>query len=668
MPSFDIQEQQTTIGNIQADASSFGHSGGRDIGQALSNAADTLQAYQNKKDRDWASVEMAKTRAWGAEMLSNELKNSEEGAPDLDKKVADNFRKHRDTLMKSAPRGVRDFLKTRLDMYEQDLNVSVHGEQAKASAQLTISNAEKIIDLSRNAVLNDPNQIDAAIFDIDTYIDNQDGITAKQRRDIKEHARENIAKSSIQGMDAEEALLMLNNGEYDKYLNPDDKNALINAKEREFRMDQNQARAEAETRRSVMLSDLEIKVSRGDVTYSDVEAAYQGGDGWLKPKERTRLVKELDRQLEEGQKKADQIELINAYDEGGINIDPKNPEDRAALNTHYEATVMTWAMEGADDIIERSVDYSIKYGVIPDMVKGRIRGNIRAGTPEQKVMASTMLAKLRNANQDLLNEFDNQDISKGNLIAVFSEYGAEPAEAVRLVEESLNQPQSVIDVRERDYADLEKDIYPAADWLSDKLDPSWRKFAPEIPPVMAEEFNQLALAEYKTHGNLDAARMSAFDRVLRVWGESRINGEFTMMKFAPEKFYGIPALSTEDNTEWMREQLIDDLNKSDSMIDVNENSVWLSIIPRATNNFGGPVYQINHIDEMGTSRELRKGNGDIIPWNPNWATSKEKARLDAQSARDVKKAKRRREIKLGIGPKEKPSERLEANTNALRSL
>lgn len=641
MPRLPIIDQRSTIGNVRATPESFG--GGRgivDLGEAVGQYQDKVRKHKERKERDWQTVTMARIRSWGAETLKTQADSAEDGAPNFQSNIDALFDKERERIVSAAPESVKQDTAARLEVYREELKTRAMSFESQAAARLAISNGEQIIDTARNTLINDPHQLPETLSEALEYFDNQPRIPADKRRDLKNYTKQKLAKSALQGMDADEALDVLNSGDYDRYLDPDDKASLIGAKQRELASEQAEQKKSLQAMRAGRLSNLDIAVSRGIASYSEVEDAYDNGKGWLKPAERTRLIKQLDKQLSESQKEADQISLVAAAEEFGIPLDPrsKGGEHRKALDAHYTALSETWQGLEPEDALDRAVDYSIKFGMVPSPVQSLIRGSIRAGTPEQKVIAADMLERMRNENRQLLNDFDNQDIQIGNLIATYSTYGVSPGEAVRLVNESMAVPESAKEARDSEFFDYVKDN-PSQEWLADELDPGLFGFEPEIPGAMEEEFNQLAQMQYKMHGNMDAARQTALDLSLRIWGESKFNGGKSMMRFSPEKFYGVSNMSLDQNSEWMRDQLIQEIRETSFVQEGFEDRLFINPMPGESDERGMPVYQVNLIGEDGIIRPMRRETGEIMPWQPNWETSEAFDRMKQEQDESVKKAK-----------------------------
>ena len=405
-----------------------------------------------------------------------------------------------------------------------------------------------------------------------------------------------------------------------------------------------------EAGRSRWLSDFEIKLSRGEVGYQDVEKAYSRG--MLKPHERTQAVLRLDRRVEEEGKAVAELGRVGAAIAGeGLAMDPRSERDRKAVDAHYALTAKAWERAVPQEQMERTLRYASQPGVgmLPTPVKTSLRGWLRAGTPEQKVMAADMMARIRSTNPQLLNDIADEDLAAGNLVGVYASYGVPATEAVRLAEEGLRAPKAEREARAGQYGELVKKA-PAKDFLVRELNGNWVYRAlpggnPEIPAPLVEEFDRLSRVEFERHGNMEAARKTALDTVGRVWGVTRLGGSHRWMKGAPEAFYGAPGLDGEANAKWMGEQLVADLQASGGLFDPNagplERRTVLAVDPygRVDHETGRPLYTVMLKGSNGHLNPVLASDGKPLPWRPDWSASPEFKRREAEQLRRIEEAR-----------------------------
>ena len=412
-------------------------------------------------------------------------------------------------------------------------------------------------------------------------------------------------------------------------------------------------RARAAEAREAFASDFLIAMRRGEKTYSDIEAAYE--QGYITPSARASMTLYLDEQVAREQERANDMMRVEAAGSGGPLLDPSSTADRKALNQHFEAVAETWTSLPPDEVVDRAVDYAVQKGMIPDRLQGMVAGQLRAGSPAQQVHAADTIQKLRSANPELLKDFTNEDISRGNLIAQYVSYGAPPERAVELATEAMQVDENVRQARDREYAEKVKETMGVGLWgatatgpdpvLKDAFGPtgffSMFRADPEIEAAVGAEFDALARAEYQRHGNFDAARTTALDHITRTWGTTEIGGEKRVMKWAPEKYYGIPALSASENSEWMQRQLEDDVRGIGGMFESDIDG-RLMLTPGGTFSDGLPFYRVGLMGSDGIPRLVMNDKGEPMRWVPQWETSAKAKELAERREELVEDARRKR--------------------------
>jgi len=464
-------------------------------------------------------------------------------------------------------------------------------------------------------------------------------------------------------LDPELARHDLNSGALDNLLRPDDKDHLLRGVDTEVRLREAEADRRAreaekaqEEQRQRSLSDLTLKVKRGEASLADIEAAYNGGRGWLKPHERTTLDLFQDERDHRDTAALESMRRVSmALGGGGPTLDHRSKDDRDALAIHFSNVAAGWKDHPPVEVNDRVVSYSQAAGMVPEPVKAQLRGSLRAGSPDQRVAAANLLDGLRKANPDLLNDFATEDIALGNLIGTYASYGVPPAEAVRLADEGRRVEHAERRVRENGYRKAQQDSPSAtANFLRDQLQGGVvaRWLVPGVtnaspPAEMVHDFDRLAEAEYVRVGNMDAARKTALDGVRRVWGVTRVGGMSPdgsegprFMRHAPELFYGKPGWDAERNGEWMRQQLVDDLRKTGGLFDEGAGKLdrRFMLVPDPSQTdpaTGGPLYTVFLKGRDGTINAVRGTNGKPLAWRPDWSNSAAAAR----QAEDVAAAK-----------------------------
>jgi hypothetical protein len=399
-------------------------------------------------------------------------------------------------------------------------------------------------------------------------------------------------------------------------------------------------------------SDLLLGIANGTKNRADIESLYQAGR--ISPAARTAANAHFDKIEETARLQAEAITRIEDAGAGGAPLDPKSDYDKKALNFHYGIVSKGWAPA---ETYQRGIAYSAVHGMIPEQLKGTIRGGLHSGRPELMVSSANAIDQLRNTNPALVNEIgDESDMRAATMISAYTRAGVNAQEAVRMSTEALKVPKAVQEVRKEEF-DLArgKDVTERRnaddDWLKQQLNSFWRIDPSNIPGEMRQDFDLVTRSEYEKTGSLEAARLRGLDHVNKIWGQTRIGGDNRYMRYSPERFYGLPTLSLNENTQWIGEQLVADLKKGalpDPDHPIDTGRVRLEhAYDRATPD-GRPGYYVFLVSPIDKKRidQVKDLNQNGMLWAPDWDKSPEKARRGEEQQR---KTEGRQQLRQELG-------------------
>lgn len=386
-------------------------------------------------------------------------------------------------------------------------------------------------------------------------------------------------------------------------------------------------------------SDMDIAANRGGLTYAQIEEAYLQQK--ISPAKRAELTKKLDEQNNLDAKSFAAMQRVKGAVNGTVVLDPKNGDDKKAVDAHYKATLqeMSATTQDPQDLQSKALSLVKSYGMVPASLQGQVRGQLRSSNPDDVAAGADMIAKLRQTNPQLLNDFAEEDIKAANHIDSLVQAGFTPQAAMVHATESLKMSPEIKAARSADFKEKIKSSSPD-DAIKSALNSYWRADPSSIPPDMREQFVQLAEAEYIRTGNFDAAKKSATAMIGRSWGQTRIglgiddSTGVRWMKNAPEMYYAAPIAGV-DNSKWMGEQLAHDMAAGDKMRPggYDQNKMMLVTAPVKTKE-GLPTYYVFYKDDNGVLQQYSGDNGALV-WHPDWQTSQERERI-LRRARDAK--------------------------------
>jgi hypothetical protein len=383
-------------------------------------------------------------------------------------------------------------------------------------------------------------------------------------------------------------------------------------------------------------SDLQLAIGRGEKSREDIEAAYQAGR--ISPEKRTQLHGYFDKLDEQRGLESEAMLRVGAAGNGGAPLDPKSKYYRKALDFHYSRVAKTWAAAAPEQVVDRSVAYAAQYGMVPETLQSTIRGGLHSGQADKAVLATEIVSRLRNSNPQLLNEFAEEDLRLANGIRAYQESGMPAEQAYQRATESMKVSKAEKEARAEEWKTVrgktEEDRRRSDErFINSKQNSIFMDDPNNVPSVMRREFADIAKSEFERTGNLDASRQMALDTINRVWGRTGVGADgLRYERLAPEKFYGIPTMTQEQNSAWMNEQLVADVSRGafvDPKFPITANRILIRPALKSAPD-GKPVYHLMLQDAAGIFHNVTvtgpDGKEKLREWVPDWSRSAEAQR------------------------------------------
>lgn len=428
-------------------------------------------------------------------------------------------------------------------------------------------------------------------------------------------------------------------------------NAIQQAQQASTQQDKQQQQVQA-AQNAAFNSDFDIQLGRGQKTYQDIENAYNAGQ--ITPAQRTQYTQKLDEFNGNTLKGMAAMGRVTDALGGGQPLDPKNADDRSAVDRHFQGWLQAQPQPQNDQdkaaLQSQEVAMSGQYGMVPKTMLSGLRGSLRSGKPDDVANASNIIEQLRQTNPNLLNDIDNNDLKASNHIAALVQSGYTPNAAVGAAQQELKVTPDVKAARNTEADEI---LHPKG-WLTSPDAPArsaigstystWNPFgstpnksfsSAAIPDDMTSAWNTAYKSEYVRTGNPDAAAKSANDLIVNNgvnsgYGKTGVGGGFRWMMNAPESHYAAPVqMSQSDQADWMNEQLAHDVNQN-AMNPAKSSE--LQIVPSMKiNPDGNPTYNVWHQSpSTGVGSLLQGKDGAPMEWYPDWNSSQEKGRYQAR--------------------------------------
>jgi hypothetical protein len=248
------------------------------------------------------------------------------------------------------------------------------------------------------------------------------------------------------------------------------------------------------------------------------------------------------------------IAAINAALAGGRGLDPTNEKQRKALDKMFVSATAINGIEQGDPRWQASaVQIAHRTNMLPESAESWARVNMVSADPVQAAAGASFFARVKDANPAAW------DYEKDPKIAAFAEQlNANLAAGVPTdrawamahgnVYETTEDQKKILAAR----YETDKVAKNNAGVLQGRLngdpqfDPSFMRHfgmasAPAPSLEMQGEYNGLVSRMYNyTNGDVTQAQRLAYDAIKSRYGVTTMNGAPEIVKYSPEKFYGLP--------------------------------------------------------------------------------------------------------------------------------
>lgn len=433
-----------------------------------------------------------------------------------------------------------------------------------------------------------------------------------------------------------------------------DRSTKLREARNEVRIEADRQRTEGDKARAKIneriSSDLKIKVDAGEASVTDIEDAF-------------------DKHVISGSERASWIGIINKTSNyqgivlgaltGSSVLDPKNEKDRNAADTYFDKVVTPNLAKASPDEAKTAItQYVERLGIMPERLRGQIRGGLRAGGPELRATAADIIDRLSEAAPHALDDFSTEDIAEGKAIAGMIRDGVPKEQALAYADQMQKLPKDVIDLRKKRLTEsngalLTNSVKSLEAGAADRGWFSWMwSRAPAAADAAQAEFGRDFERAYLLTGDANVAAKTAQATIKRAWGVSNVNGQPQFMKYAPETSYGVLDHGPEDGA-WIRNQLLEDVTKG-AAFDPSKGDIANRVVLAPDMQTGRDLtYGVMLKNEMGAFEPMLDAKGRAMRWKPDFATSAKAAEIKAKKAKEVAEAKARKEYYEGqvkIGP------------------
>lgn len=269
--------------------------------------------------------------------------------------------------------------------------------------------------------------------------------------------------------------------------------------------------------------------------------------------------------------KLESVSRGSAFANGSAYLNPESSQSVKDFNNYYENTVLP-QLAGLDQdhrntLLTNIIDRS---RVVPDAIKGDIKAASRSRRKEEVIAAADLIDRIRSVNPNMAADFSSKDVNRLETVRANLEAGYDDDEAFDRADTILDPANEAMVKLRRD--EIKRAKIDFRDKALTSIQPSfaWRMLpgrqgvddtdspgpTPQQSIQMGADYQRAYESHYVETGNADLAEKHASLVIKRSYGMTSINGQNQIMKYAPENYYGVPGLSIDENTEWMRKEII----------------------------------------------------------------------------------------------------------------
>lgn len=323
-------------------------------------------------------------------------------------------------------------------------------------------------------------------------------------------------------------------------------------------------------------------------------------------------------------------------------LEPSNSAHKKAADTFFRQSLASWQESEDPNIESKALALVQDIGIVPEAYRGMVQAQLRSNEPEQMVNAANTIQQIKQINPRMVDDFKTGDIKAANHLLSLTNAGYDPQTAVMMAGEQLKTDPNKIKLRETEFKEHRKSE-DAQKVIESNLNSIFVD-DPDVPASMMMDFDIIAQQEYLRTGSIEAANDTALDLIQSTWGRTSLgvnkDGEDDerWMKLSPEQFFSapVPSMSPSEQSEWMQEQLVEEVNAGPKLTPGTIEADRLEIVPSGLKDKQGlPTYFIWLHREEGGKTQMMGENGPVL-WQPNYEISPEfKRRIRRE--RDKKK-------------------------------
>ena len=637
-----------------------------DVGVGIFNAAVKLKAISDQSEKSAKDAYLANVETDDI-VQTNRIYNENAAEGNNPEALATKLGQYRDGKRDAMPAEIQPYYQQSFDKRAAVLTVKAQDaffQKAQSDSKVSLESAQKIIsdDIFVNPLPK--SEIEAQAYEdkiskfratMQARVDHG-FITSEEAQLEQKDFQKNLIvagyKNELERMGpnarAKTIYALQQNNTLPAGLNVNDKQEIVNqlnaysdtiesTKKQAFA----QENAAAALQKSRMNADLEIRVDRGEATYEEVQQAESKQQ--ITPEKKASLFKALDNITEKKITESNAIQKVARTLDGKDYIDPKNPDDKKAVDLAYSKAVEPQMADMQDPAAQKSLvtNFVQATGIVPSSLQGKMRGVFRGANVQDKVFYADLIGRIQESKPQALEDFDDKDITQAVMIDQLVKSGTPNEEAVKIVEDITNNiTPGRIETLKAEYQDLKKAKGADATtrnsatikYVTDLFDEGVFSKNASLPDrqlgvetAAVNDYDRLYETWYlNTNGNADIAKQQADRAFKSSWGTTAINGQSKQLtKYPIEQAY--PKL---DATE-LKKSLVTDLKTLPEYKNISDDKVFVQYDNRTAREWGNqPSYRVLILNKDGLLEPI--ADPTKSRWKPDYKKAVEDKRINAE--------------------------------------
>ena len=391
---------------------------------------------------------------------------------------------------------------------------------------------------------------------------------------------------------------------------------------------------EEKLRKEWAASHLKIGISRGDLGAADIER-YKSD---LTPAKYAELTIQNDKAVKKRLDDRKNAIFTENLISGRTVANPFDTKHVKAISTYYD-NVIAKDMANSDDPIGVAVSFVQQTGVLPKGLEDGLVGQLLNGEAENQIEAVGVMAGIARAEPIAYGQFPVKARRLASHANMLMEAGQSPENAIIRAREAAFVDDGVRSARK---SQLSKKVMGEAvdDGLKDlKVDGLTESLAARSDYAILYE------AEFLATGDEDAAHHIAKQRINTVWGGTDVFGKDSVMRYPPEKIFGVKGLSDKQNASWIKEEFKKLLDAEDAGFgskDLEPLHKRSSLVSDPQTARGDGSYAVWHTGPDGFGGEFQlplMRDGVQVRFKPDWEKSTEKGRRQRSQDKEFERSR-----------------------------